>query len=623
MRTAAAEPRVLEPSTRDSRALPIGVDGLPRCCYVRRLGPARSSKVRAPVRLGRDCETAGMKAQAYRNSIHSDSRSDRPFAFLVSTTGWARGIREHLGSAAYSYYFVLEALAPLLEQHGTCRLIDRAESRLPYLAAKAEAEGFRPVHLALNPPQDCYFTPAVPTIVFPFWEFPNIPNRDFGSGPRQNWARVCGPASLILTACRFTAEAFRRAGVRCPVKVVPVPLDPAHFTLPAWNPAHTWTITCRHATWGGDSEEAAIKKVQSEPDPIVAAVADPPSPVDRPRSWKWRVWLLARRAFRSTFPLLGKERVDHITRLKNLILQIAGRSPGTFERVHTDPPRVRQLVFQSLRRAYHRCVRRWLSAESLGKLENARLAVRGWAGCPTVGAMEPPLPSSSLALGGLIYTTIFNMGDERKNYVDLLSAFLLAFRDRPDVTLVIKLVTNLAREHEEVSRLRRLCEGFGVRHRCRVVVITEYLSNELMRELMRVTTYYVNTSHAEGACLPLQQALAGGRPALAPAHSALAEYMDDHVGFVLETHPEPTWWPHNPEHSLETYWHRLVWSSLHDQLLTSSRVAWTDRPRYANLAASAQDRMLDYASREVAGRALREALELLPEVRIGAFSWAQ
>jgi hypothetical protein len=267
-------------------------------------------------------------------------------------------------------------------------------------------------------------------------------------------------------------------------------------------------------------------------------------------------------------------------------------------------------------------VRRWLSDEALVKIEGARLAALGWAGRPTAGVVDPLLPSAPLTLGGLVYTTVFNIGDPRKNYLDLLSAFLIAFRDRPDVTLAIKLVTNPAREHHEVAILRQRYQSLGLRHRCRVVVITDFLDDAHMRNLIEITAYYINTSHAEGACLPLQQALASGRPALAPAHSALGDYMDDQVGFVLESHPEPAPWPHDPERRMETYWHRLVWSSLHGQLLRSALVADRDPERYAFLARSARGRMLRYASQEASGPAFRNALALLPDGDVGTLGWA-
>lgn len=472
----------------------------------------------------------------------------RPFAFLVSTTGCARRIDQHLGSAAYSYHFVVEALAPVLERLGTWQLVERPESRLPYLADKATAAGFRPVHLAINPLQDCYFTRGVPTVVFPFWEFPDLPNRDFGHDTRQNWLRLCRAASLVITACRFTADAFRRAGVRCPIAVVPVPLPLAHFELPDWDPQYTWTTTCRHVVW----------------DQAAPAGANGLGPK------------------RSGVPVNGR--------------------PGLGRR-----------LYMGVRAGYRRHVRRWLSDEAqraLVRIRDRALARLGRA--PLVG-LDPVLPAAPLEIGGLVYTTFFSLGDARKNYVDLLSAFLLAFRDRPDVTLVIKLVTNPVREHHELSLLRQHYLQLGVRHRCRVVVITDYLTDAQMRELMRTTTYYVNTSHAEGACLPLQQALAGGRPGLAPAHSAMADYLDGEVGFVLRSDPEPAPWPHDPTRRLTTSWHRLVWSDIYEGFLASAAMAEFDQVRYQSLAARARKRMRAYAGPEVVEGALRRALELLPD----------
>src|SRR5581483_2959128 len=190
-----------------------------------------------------------------------DGELTRPFEFLVSTTPLARGVSDHMGSPAYSYVFVLEAIRPVLERLGRWRLVDRPESRLAHAARAAEAEGFRPIHLALNPLQDAYLSTAVPNIVFPFWEFPDVPNRDFGFDTRQNWARIARRADLIVTACAFTAEAFRRVRGGCPAAVVPVPIAGEVFETPDWDPAFVWTTTCRHEVWGGeaagDPEEVA------------------------------------------------------------------------------------------------------------------------------------------------------------------------------------------------------------------------------------------------------------------------------------------------------------------------------------------------------------------------------
>jgi glycosyltransferase involved in cell wall biosynthesis len=528
-------------------------------------------------------------------TIRSQGRGESwPFAFLVSTTPCAQGIRERMGSAAYSYYFVLEAIAPLLVQFGTWRLIDRPESRLPFAAARAEAEGYRPVHLALNPPQDCYLSPGVPTILFPFWEFPDVPDRDFGHDTRQNWARIGARADLIVTACRFSAAAFRRAGVACPVAVVPIPVRAEDFGIPPWDPDHSWTIEARHLVWGGEAEKTAEAAL--------------PEPAPGAPSWKRRLWERGRRAFRQVYPWLSPKVVARVSRVKQIVLRLLGKAPGEPRK---SPGRV---IYDALRNRYHFYVRRWLSPAAVAKVTAAKESVLGALGLPPAVVNDPLLPRSPLTLSGLVYTSIFNLSDRRKNHLDMLSAFILAFRDRPEVTLVIKAATNPSREFRELAILREEYRSLGLEgHRCRVVVVTEFLDDAQMRELLRASTYYVNTSRAEGACLPLQQALAAGRPAIAPGHTAMADYMDDTVGFVTRMTPEPTFWPHDPERRLETTWGRLAWSDLYAKFLESAAVAETDPTRYAALSAAARGRMAGLAAGGVCAEALRRALEQLPD----------
>ncbi len=586
--------------------------------------------------------------------------SPRPYAFLVSTTGCARGIAGSLGSAAYSYYFVLEALAPVFEKLGTWRLLDRPESSLPFAAAKAEAEGYQPIHLALHPPQDVYLTPALPNVIFPFWEFPDLPDRDFGHDTRQNWTRVCSRADMIITACQFTADAFQRAGIKCPIGVVPVPLKPEHFAVPDWTPTESWTHNCRHLTWGDppaaplkldasqiEEEMLAEAMAQAELEAMAAddelasagemiveetiieetvveeviMPAEPAAPAPR-MGMKKRTYMVARKVFRKVYPWLGERTLTRIAKTRHYVLESAGRDPRTFAPLPGPKPGLTRLGYAVARDTYRLHVKRWLSPAALQKItevkENALQAV----GHEPVMAPDPLLPAHPLTLSGLVFTSIFNLGDRRKNHLDLLTAYLLAFRDRPDVTMVIKLATNPKREHHEVAIFRQMYHGLGIQHRCRLVLITDFLTDQGMADLMRVTTFYVNTSKAEGACLPLQQSLAGGRPSLAPDHTAMADFMDNEVGFVLGTNPEPTYWPHDPEMRIETTWNRLVWSDLHDRLLDAANLVETDFPGYQQKATAARARMKGYASREIVAHALAEALKELPKITTGRLAWA-
>jgi glycosyltransferase involved in cell wall biosynthesis len=453
------------------------------------------------------------------------------YEFFVSTTGCAGDLRRHLGSADYSYGFVLRALAPALEALGSWRLIDRPESRLPYLAARSRAEGRRPVHLVLHPAHHANFVPGVPNVLFPFWEFPRIPDRDFGHETRQNWARMSRGADLIVCACELTAHAFRDAGVPCPVEVVPVPVDPSAFDVPAWDPARSWSVTGRNLVLDASA---------STPPPPFGAI-----PVDAP-------WLL---------------------------------------------------------RARHRfnCeAQRWLNDRAFRRVQSLKRRV-----LRRPEPRPPLLPGSELTISGLTYLSIFNPSDLRKNLDDLITAFLRAFHDRADVSFVLKLATSKVAESKDVAAIRKIRAKFGAGCKPRLVLLTEYLDDAQMLELVGASTFYVNASRAEGACLPLQQALAAGRPAIAPAHTSMADYVRADSTFLVGSDPEPTHWPHDPEARIETVWHRISWSDLRDRFVESARLVESDRAAYDRMAAAARASMADYAHPGPIARRLRRALARL------------
>jgi glycosyltransferase involved in cell wall biosynthesis len=217
-------------------------------------------------------------------------------------------------------------------------------------------------------------------------------------------------------------------------------------------------------------------------------------------------------------------------------------------------------------------------------------------------------PQKNLELSGVVYTAILNPFDARKNWQDLLSGFLLALRDCADATLVVKLVVSADWEAAALAEMLAFYRGTGLSHRCRLAFVTEYLSEEQLVELTRASTYYVNTSRAEGSCLPLQNFMAAGRPALAPPHTGMADSIDEQCGFTLQSHPEPAPWPQESGGGYRTTWHRLVWQSLHDQLRSSYESARHDRTHYHTLAERARERMHELASVEAVWPHLAAAL---------------
>ncbi|MHC4180675.1 MAG: glycosyltransferase, partial [Planctomycetota bacterium] len=197
------------------------------------------------------------------------------------------------------------------------------------------------------------------------------------------------------------------------------------------------------------------------------------------------------------------------------------------------------------------------------------------------GAWSIPAPtyhqSPQVELSGVVYTSIFTPVDGRKNWQDLLTGFLLALRDQEDATLVVKLIAkDPAVANPVLSHYRRL----DLHHRCRVVVITGFLTDEQMLALTEASTYYITTTRAEGNCLPLMDYLASGRPGISPRHTAIGDYFCSRLGYVVESHPEPTAWPQDRQFRCRTSWHRLVWPSLVEQIRASYLAAKQQRAVY-------------------------------------------
>jgi hypothetical protein len=220
-----------------------------------------------------------------------------------------------------------------------------------------------------------------------------------------------------------------------------------------------------------------------------------------------------------------------------------------------------------------------------------------------------PYPKTdNLTLGGVVYTSIFNPDDGRKNWEDLLSASLAALADKEDATLVFKLI---AKSNRSVRKVIDNYLGRGLEHRCRVVFICDFLTDDQMVSLCRGTTFYVQATRAEGNCLPLMNYLAAGRPGISPDHSSMGDYFDEQCGFVVESHPEPACWPHDRRLRQRTTWGRIVWPSLRDQIKASYQLARSPSEQYEQVSARCRTAMQAWASRDAVATQFMAALEEL------------
>ncbi len=380
------------------------------------------------------------------------------------------------------------------------------------------------------------------------WAYPDVPP---GTGEGVD---------LIRTSSEFAAEALRRAGVLAEIVVVPPAVTPADFARPGWDPYARTRIDCRHVVWGG---------------PVVLAT---PQPLPKRRKG------LLSRVYRKVFPRLSPETIDRIVRAKAVAVYFAAR------------PSPKAVALKIARAFYWRFIRRWLNPEAIARIGQAKRAARERA-----ASQEPPPPSSVLELEGVVYGAAVDPLDPAYNHRDLLTAFLLAFRDRDDVTLVVELVGDADQRPKALAALRDEYRSWRIEpHCCRVAVIAEDLDPNRAELLRRALTFGVSASRAENGSLPYSiRALAGGRPLLAPDHTALGDWMDGEVGFVLGSTPEPAPWPNDPAGPLATSWNRLIWSELREAFRESAAGATEDLARYRAMSEAARSRAANGSRRVV------------------------
>ncbi|HMC88710.1 MAG TPA: hypothetical protein VKI17_04140, partial [Gemmataceae bacterium] len=192
------------------------------------------------------CLRESKETERVTSSPPNDSAFAAPkqHALVVSSVHSSGEMSQRIGREAYSYRFVLDAFAPLLRRWGSVSEVTQAESRLDYALWRTRQQGLEPIHLSFLPLHLTYLSRRAANVAFPFWEFPDIPNHAFGNNLRNNWIHIAAQLDLILTACTFTRDAFVRAGVTTPIRVIPVPIHQDYFSVPAWTRGQDTVLEC-------------------------------------------------------------------------------------------------------------------------------------------------------------------------------------------------------------------------------------------------------------------------------------------------------------------------------------------------------------------------------------------
>lgn len=530
--------------------------------------------------------------------------------FLLHSRTPAGEVEQILGAPDYSYGVLHAAFERLLAERGEVRTIeDPAEAEA--IHAERAGRGQDSVLLVFSPPHKAPIDLACPTACVFAWEFDTLPDEAWDDEPRNDWRHVFARHGRAIALSGHTAALVREAmGPAFPV---------AAIAAPVWS---EWSRPPRGAA-AGDKPAIPIEGLLLDSAWVPSFAAIPRWPMPAP---SFPAFLLPPPA--AAGPPPAPPQADPPPppgpgARQELSLAVHHARQAYHAAFAPRLPRSARWMLSRAGRTTRICYRGLHEMRALGRRTAA--AFRGPAAATPAKPAPAPRPPDTrppdtppashaarvLALRGTVWTSVFNPTDGRKNWWDIVSAFLWAFRDDPDATLVLKLA------HRDPAGFAAPLEDLLSRFapfRCRVVAAGGWLPREALEALVEATDIVVNASHGEGLCLPLMEFMSAGVPAIAPTHTAMADYVDRTNAWLLRDSPEHNVWPHDSRDLFRTTRRRIDWESLVEAYRESARVARGEPARYAAMSRAATRAIERVASDDVVHAALQDFF------RAGAFA---
>lgn len=482
--------------------------------------------------------------------------------FIIYSATDASSIKSDLGMPEYSYYFVLKEFRPLLERLGRVVVVKRPEVEVDPLYDECVANDEPCVFLSFSPPNKTLVTLRCPTIPVFAWEFDTLPDEVWDDDTRNDWTMVLRNLGRSIVHSRHTADVVRaQMGAAFPVVALPAPVWDRFSDFRQKYPPRAGSEEVELRIRGTVMDSRVLDLATRQPagqDEEAEQALDSHSALEVSRkNMRYRLGATKRHAaewYKDVIADLLPEAVER--RLSALLRWLARQLQAVFSGTPDLPGMVEPEKVPE------------------GEPANSEPVVR-------------------LSLQGVIYTAVFNPYDGRKNWLDMLTAFCSAFADQENATLVLKFTHHNSNWAFTVldDMLRKL-----PRFKCRVVGIHGFLEDESYHQLIAASSYTVNTSYGEGQCLPLMEFMACGKPAVTPRHSAMQDYIDDSVAFVVRSSEELCCWPQDPRLYFRSHRHRIDWQSLCEAYRKSFQVAEREPERYLKMANASISRLRDHAS---------------------------
>lgn len=206
---------------------------------------------------------------------------------------------------------------------------------------------------------------------------------------------------------------------------------------------------------------------------------------------------------------------------------------------------------------------------------------------------------------GVVFATILNSRDGRKNWGDMATSFVSQFQDVEDAVLIFKF--NEADSSEAFAALHRELRRF-IWMKCRVIAFNGYLEDADFQRFLDGIDYVVNASTGEGQCLPLMELMAMGAPAVAPDHTSMADYITPENAFILPSNTIIAGWPHDPRYIYSTTAFKVHWDAMRDAYGRAYALAKGNPAKYQEMSRAAMNQLEKHSSTRVVTEALQAVL---------------
>jgi hypothetical protein len=569
----------------------------------------------------------------------------------------AETIEQRIGKAEYSYYFIYKKYLPVLQKLGKLIAVSKPAEEVDKIFFGNPNEEC--LFLSFSPPHRTLLNLRCPTVCVFAWEFSTIPEESWHNQPEYNWARTLEKIGNALTISEYAADVVRRtlpehinlSVIHAAVDTVsveqltPKPQNAVINVLATLYDSRDYNLTTDMVN---DTVNGSRDPLQMQPwndETLVLEFSD-----SNPQ-WaglligfysaeEWGTWSRTKKPW-ILLPhivkgpvILDLEMVAYGTNIGREIQFSLGEEHTTI--IPDGQPQSYRLTFNPQKEADvlkitnldlthapgardHRSLGIGIKSMTMMRPEGYAKGGRNFIMAPIRRLLSfargksgnaPNARGNDLTLNGIVYTCVMNPQDGRKNWEDMVTAFCWAFRNEPNATLVLKMTHhNLATFLGKLLLLYSQMSPF----KCRVVAVHGFLTEQQYQTLMDHTHYVVNCSHCEGQCLPLMEYMGQGIPAIAPDHTAMADYINESNAFVVKSSLYPTFWPFDDRKAIRTMCYRIDWNSLKEAFERSYQMVTNDKDAYSALRKASIQSVRDTAGLDVVHQKMQAYLSATAE----------